>query len=237
MTDTDQQPRRRLDYLPLADLQARMDPRNPKDHAEEDIDGSLGRFGYTEPILLDERTGMLVAGHGRVEALLRLRETSQRPPDGVVLEGDEWLMPVVRGWASSDDAEAAAYLIASNRLTEKGGWRGDALADLAELVRETDSAFYGTGVDMDWLDDMLAGIELPPAPTDADYAEHTNRGEPQPTRQAQGIHEVVLAFQDATFPEYSALLAELRQVWGAQLPAPMVVLRALRTAAGKPADG
>ena len=59
----------RIEYVPLDQL--KKAPRNPKAHSD-DIKTSIGRFGYVEPIVVDERTGCIVAGHGRREALLAL---------------------------------------------------------------------------------------------------------------------------------------------------------------------
>jgi hypothetical protein len=57
-----------IEYQPLDEL--RPDPRNPKGHDVAGLRASLGRFGYAEPITVDERTGLLVSGHGRRELLL-----------------------------------------------------------------------------------------------------------------------------------------------------------------------
>jgi ParB-like chromosome segregation protein Spo0J len=57
----------RIEYLPLATLLKA--PRNPKDHDIGLLHDSFSRFGFVEPIALNERTGRLVAGHGRQEAL------------------------------------------------------------------------------------------------------------------------------------------------------------------------
>ena len=39
----------------------------------DQLGGSISRFGYVEPIILDDRTGRMVAGHGRRETLLKMR--------------------------------------------------------------------------------------------------------------------------------------------------------------------
>jgi hypothetical protein len=117
--------------------------RNPKQHSAE-LGTSIGRFGYVEPIVLDERTGRIVAGHGRREALLAMRKRGEAAPSGIRTEGDEWLVPVVRGWASRSDAEAEAYLLASNKLTEAGGWDNEALAELLKDLDAQD-ALDGVG--------------------------------------------------------------------------------------------
>lgn len=130
-------------------------PRNPKKHALPALRDSIGRFGYVEPIVVDERTGRLVAGHGRAKALSLMRAKGERPPAGVVEKDGEWLVPVLRGWASRSDQEAEAYLVASNRLTEAGGYDAAALAEmLKELAAQ--NALEGTGFDADSIDDVIA---------------------------------------------------------------------------------
>ena len=135
---------RRLEMMSLATLTGAS--RNPKRHANEAISTSIGRFGYVEPIVLDERTGRLVAGHGRMQALRASKVAGQSPPQGVEVREGEWLVPVLRGWASRSDTEAQAYLVASNNLTTKGGWdNGELGALLKELAAQ--QALDGTGFD------------------------------------------------------------------------------------------
>ena len=121
---------RRIEYLHVDELVPA--PKNPKTHATEQLRASMLRFQFTEPCLIDERTGRLVAGHGRVEALREAQAAGLDAPDGVQVDDGRWLVPVVRGWASRNDEESAAYVIASNRLTEVGGWDVTLLADLLQ---------------------------------------------------------------------------------------------------------
>jgi hypothetical protein len=140
---------RTLEYLALDELQPAE--HNPKRHDLPLLDESFRRFGYVEPIILDERTGRLVVGHGRVDALRRRRAAGEPPPDGVEVDDDDaWRVPVLRGWSSTDDDEADGYLLASNRLVEAGGWDLDMLADLLPAWDERD-ALGGTGWSMDAL--------------------------------------------------------------------------------------
>lgn len=132
----------RLERLELSGI--RSAAKNPKGHAERELRESLGRFGYIEPVVLDERTGRLVAGHGRVQALRVARKAGEPPPKGVEVQGEEWLVPVLRGWASRSDAEAEAYLLASNNLTMRGGWEAEGLAELLQGLAAQD-ALAGTG--------------------------------------------------------------------------------------------
>lgn len=120
---------RRIEYLKLEELRA--DPRNPKAHDRDAIAHSVERFGFMEPIVLDERTGFIVSGHGRVETLTRMRADGKPAPEGVrVTKRGGWRVPVVAGWRSSSDLESGAALIALNRTVELGGWVDDALLDL-----------------------------------------------------------------------------------------------------------
>lgn len=122
---------RRIVYRPLTDLVE--DPRNPKGHDLALIDSSVGRFGFVEPTVLDGRTGQLIAGHGRTETLRLMERRGDAPPEGVRKAKDgSWLVPVVEGWSSRTDAEAAAALIALNRTSEVGGWVDDALLELLD---------------------------------------------------------------------------------------------------------
>lgn len=152
---------RRVEYVRLDDL--RPAPRNPKRHDTDAIGASVDRFGVGELPLIDERTGRLVAGHGRWEDLLSRAERGDAPPDGVRVDEDgQWLMPVVRGWASRSDAEAEAYLIASNRLTERGGWNDDALAASLKDIAGADDGLLGvTGYDADDLQKLLDAVAPP----------------------------------------------------------------------------
>lgn len=153
---TDKQPRW-LEYVPLDDLVP--DPRNPKDHTIEDLRASLGRFGYTEPISVDERTGMISSGHGRREMLLADRDEGVAAAEGIVVDGQgRWTVPVVRGWRSENEDEALAYLIAANQLTTKGGWNDADLVAALERMSETPLKLDGIGFDQDELDRLLISV-------------------------------------------------------------------------------
>lgn len=136
---------RRVEYRPLADLRA--NPRNPKAHADDTISESVKRFGYIEPIVLDGRTDYIVSGHGRTEALRRAEAAGGEPPEGVMIDRQSgaWLAPVVVGWESGDDLEAAAALIALNRTTELGGWIDETLLQSLDLLSQVEGGLAGVG--------------------------------------------------------------------------------------------
>jgi hypothetical protein len=152
----------------------RPHPDNPKGHDLDTLVESIRRFGFAEPIVVDQRTGLNISGHGRVEALTELRMlvaagatdangTPYAVPTGITVDDDDrWLAPVFVGWRSRDDAEAAAALIALNRTTETGGWLNEPLADLLDRLAEIDDGFAGVGFDDKDLADLRARLAGPP---------------------------------------------------------------------------
>lgn len=148
----------RIEYLPLSQLIRA--PRNPKQHDLGALSGSYARFGYVAPVIVDERTGKLVAGHGRLDALQQAKAAGRAPPARVKVEAGEWLIPVVRGVAFASDVDAESYLVADNRLTELGGWDDGQLAQvLADLAAQ--DALSGVGFDGDDLDALLKSVSGP----------------------------------------------------------------------------
>lgn len=155
--ELDGQPPRRLEYMRLDDL---VDADvNPKDHAEDQIAGSVARFGFIETPVIDERTGKLVAGHGRRDELRRLVADGKPAPDGVIDDNGVWLVPTLRGWRSENDVEALAAGVALNRIGEAGGWKFDVLE---HALRDFDAAplgFAGIGFDAADLERITADVE------------------------------------------------------------------------------
>jgi site-specific DNA-methyltransferase (adenine-specific) len=120
-----------IEYRPLEELHAA--DKNPKRHRLEELEASIDRFGYASPMLLDDRTDQLVAGHGRLEVLLFKVDQGKPAPAGILVDNGVWTAPVIRGWRSKNATEAKAMLLADNRHPELGGW--DVL-ELAESLKE-----------------------------------------------------------------------------------------------------
>lgn len=153
--------RMRIEYVLLEDV-ARW-PRNPKAHDLGLISASFDRFGYADPIILDETTGQLVAGHGRLETLQLKQESGERQPSRILTDSEgKWLVPVVRGVAFEDETEAEAFLLAHNQATIVGGWNQN---ELEEMLRDHTATAAGFG-GMGWDPDMFAS--LTPQPPDLD---------------------------------------------------------------------
>jgi DNA modification methylase len=101
--------------------------RNARTHSKRQIRqiaDSIRAFGFTTPILVN-RSRMIIAGHGRVEAA-RLLGTKRVPT--ICLE-------------NLNDDEVRAYILADNRLAEKAGWDNSILAIELQHLTSVDLAF------------------------------------------------------------------------------------------------
>jgi len=144
----------KIEYISLEDLQKW--PRNPKDHDLGAIHQSMSRFGFVNPFIIDERTGKLVVGHGRLDILQQMKAGGQEPPERITIKDNLWLVPVVRGISFDSDLETEGYLIADNRLTELGGWREDKLSEvLSDLATQGKEMLNGIGFDDDDIDSLI----------------------------------------------------------------------------------
>jgi hypothetical protein len=119
----------RIEYMTLRELAGLRFDGNPKRHNTTVIRSSLVKFGMVLPIVLDDTSGRIVAGHGRLEVLEALYADGAAAPAHVVEQDGVWSVPVLRGVALSA-SDASAYVLASNRLVERGGWNGAALREM-----------------------------------------------------------------------------------------------------------
>jgi DNA modification methylase len=145
-------PAAKVEIWPIEQLTA--NPRNARVHGPEQIEqirASLREFGWTMPVLVREN-GMLIAGHGRLEA--------------AKLEGIREVPTIVaRGWT---EAQCQAYAICDNKLTDSSHWDEELLRlELGDL-REAGLNLTLTGFDQDELDRILVvEPELDADPDDA----------------------------------------------------------------------
>jgi DNA modification methylase len=117
---------------------------NPRLHSEADVDklvASIEKWGWTNPVLVDEQ-GAMIAGHGRLAAALRLRLPS---------------IPVIvaRGWS---EEEKQAYRLADNELAARGSWDPDLLRNELHDLKFADFDLELIGFEPDRLEDILAGL-------------------------------------------------------------------------------
>lgn len=143
--------------IPLDQIEAA--PSNVKGHDLDLIVASIARFGFADPVVVDQRTGELAAGHGRIEALTRMAERGDEPPAGITVKDGTWQVPVYVGWASASDAEADAARIALNRTTEAGGWDTARLVTQLQELAQLDDGLVGLGYDQDEIDALARSLE------------------------------------------------------------------------------
>mgnify|MGYP001594943060 CR=1 FL=1 len=139
--------------MPLGEV--KRFPRNPKQHDLGLLHRSLSRFGFVNPLIVNEATGELLAGHGRLDTLEQRKAEGKPPPSGIEARDGEWLVPVVRG-VSLKGKEAEAFSVADNQTTIIGGWSEQALAD---ILQEID--LDGVGFDAEDLERLLQDLQGP----------------------------------------------------------------------------
>src|SRR5215207_11778421 len=104
----------------LSLVSIKPNPQNARTHSKKQIRqiaASIQAVGFTNPVLVDEQ-GVLLAGHGRLEAA-RLLGLSSVP--AIVLDG-------------LSEARKRLLLVADNKITENAGWDRQRLAlELPEL--------------------------------------------------------------------------------------------------------
>ena len=173
----------RIAYLPIGDVPTAES--NPKLHDIPGIKASIRRFGFVTPGLIDGRTGRMIVGHGRREALTEMCDEGDNPPRGIRTDPTgQWLIPCITGWSSNSDAEADAYLITDNQGTINGGWAERELRDLLTSIEQADPSLIElTGVDVAELDDLIRANRAP----DLDELAET-LGDPHPSDSWPTIH-------------------------------------------------
>ncbi len=137
-----------IEIRSLADLKPH--PRNPRTHDEaaiEQVADLIRRFGWTVPIVLDER-GTILAGHKRRLAAQRLGMT-------------EAPTVTVRGLSAD---EKLAYVIADNQSTFRSPWDEALLGVSIEDLERTGFDIPLLGFD----EDFVQGLGAPQDPTAPD---------------------------------------------------------------------
>lgn len=127
-----------IEYRAVSEL--RLDPKNPRLHSPRQVGQiarSIATFGFNVPLLIDAAS-KVIAGHGRLLACKRLGWKE---------------VPTVR-LEHLTEAQAQAFAIADNRLTENSEWNDRLLAEqLQELAAlDLDFSLEVTGFDMGEID-------------------------------------------------------------------------------------
>jgi DNA modification methylase len=119
--------------------------RNARTHSRaqiKQIAESIKRFGFTNPILIDDED-QIIAGHGRAAAAKLLGHSE---------------IPTVR-LSHLSVAERRAYILADNRLAEKAGWDREILAIELQGLIDQDFEVELTGFEMGEIDVILEEAE------------------------------------------------------------------------------
>ncbi|HCB59082.1 MAG TPA: hypothetical protein DEP82_14500 [Arthrobacter bacterium] len=129
--------------------------------------------GFVTAITADAKTGNIIAGNHRYQALHALGAT-----EIPVLWVDHW-----------DEAGAIRYMVADNQTSRLAVMDNAALAELLGTLAETETALAGTGFDQSGYERLLA--EIATAHEDPDMAGfgHGDAG-------ALGLFQVVIEFKD-----------------------------------------
>jgi len=152
---------RAIELIPIASL--RPWGRNARTHSRKQlrqIADSIERFGFTNPVLIDNEKTIL-AGHGRVEAarLLGMPE-----------------VPCLRIETMTPE-EKRAYVIADNKLALNAGWDEEILGEELQALMESylDFAIELTGFSIPEIDGLIEGLkpEEPGDPADDVLPDHT----------------------------------------------------------------
>jgi DNA modification methylase len=117
---------------------------NARQHPPEQVAqlaASIGEFGFTVPVLVDER-GVLIAGHGRVLAAKALRMEA---------------VPAIR-LSHLSEAQARAYRIADNQLALTSSWDEALLAAELRALRSEEVDLGLLGFEQEALDRLLADV-------------------------------------------------------------------------------
>jgi hypothetical protein len=118
----------------------RTHPKNPRRGDVSEIAASLERYGQVRPVVA-LRDGTLIAGNHTFLAAQSLG----------------WTHLAVVEFTGTDD-EALQYLLADNRLSDKGEYDSEVLAGLLQQMMEA-GQLEGTGYTPDDVDDILGSID------------------------------------------------------------------------------
>lgn len=135
-----------VQVVPVASL--KLYARNPRTHSPRQIRQiarGIETFGFNVPVLVDAKRNV-IAGHGRIMAVQLLGWKQ---------------VPTIR-LEHLSDAQARAFMIADNRLTENSAWDDRLLAEnLKELsTLSLDFSLEVTGFEMGEIDFRIEGLTL-----------------------------------------------------------------------------
>lgn len=132
-----------IEYLPITEILPY--PKNARSHSRKQIRqiaDSIERFGFTNPLLIDNKN-MILAGHGRLSAakVLQLSE-----------------VPCVR-LANMTQAQKRAYILVDNKLALNAGWDEELLAEELKGILDLGEIDVGvTGFSIAEVDSLISNM-------------------------------------------------------------------------------
>ena len=139
---------KKIEFVNIESL--RLYSSNAKQHPDTQIElikRSMKEFGWTVPVLVDGERGV-IAGHGRIEAAKAL--------------GIEEVPVIFLDYLTP--AQARAYRIADNKLTELGDWDEGLLVEEFKALREMNFDLELTGFDKLEVQSLLRKADNEAAP-------------------------------------------------------------------------
>ena len=175
---------------------------NSRTHSEQQVQqvaASIKEFGFTNPILIDEDSG-IIAGHGRLQAA-QIMGMDEVPT--ITLEG-------------LTEAQRKAYVIADNKLALNSGWDDELLKVELEILS-----------DLDFDLDILGWDVLPDFKDDVDYSILEDGDfEDELAEMQDGVKKAIqIEFESHDYEEAAELIKKFR-AQGAYIGA--ILIEALR---------
>lgn len=172
-------------------------PVNAKRHSNSAIKASLARWGVLEQIIINDETGHVISGNGRIETLRAMKANGEAAPAEVQVDGDHWRVPVVHGFRAEVEREAAVAL-AANRAHDLGGYREADLEDVLADLR-TAGQLDGTGYtpeDVEFLTRNVGPLDTRFGDTGDDNDEDAADGSPLASTDLSD--RIIILFDDET---------------------------------------
>jgi len=117
---------------------------NSRTHSEEQVNQivqSIKEFGFTSPLLIDEKN-IIIAGHGRLQAAIFLK---METVPCIILEG-------------LSDAKKRALVIADNKIALNSSWNIDILRKEISDLKTFNYDLSTTGFDIAEIEDIFTDV-------------------------------------------------------------------------------
>jgi hypothetical protein len=205
--------------VPIDDV--KVHPGNYRRGNVEAIQESLTRFGQVRPVVVQLRTGFVVAGNHTLRAARAL----------------EW-EKIAAVAVDLSDEDADAYLLADNRLSDIAENDDKALGELLERMMLA-GQLGGTGWSPDAVDDHMAALDALPTgePEETQATQHDSEAIANQfsgrANQEGPLRQFVLLYPPAQGEEVAEMVTRLSRAWGVD-GAREVIAEALRRAVQDP---